>query len=73
LWIGSHSDVKGKNPDPPRHMFNINVDSVSEAFEYLTKKHVTVIAEPFKAPTFDKYFATLADPDGNYVQIIGKK
>lgn len=73
LWIGQHSQVKGKNPDPPRHMFNMNVDSVSQSFEFLTKKGVKVIAKPFKAPTFDKYFATLADPDGNYFQIIGKK
>lgn len=73
LWVGQHSDVHGRNPDPARHMFNLTVDSVSAAYTALRQRGVTVIAEPFKAPTFDKYFATFADPDGNYVQIIGNK
>ena len=73
LWIGQHAGVHGVNPDAPRHMFNITVDSVSTAFIYLQQKKVPVIAEPFKAPTFDKYFATLADPDGNFIQLIGNK
>lgn len=73
LWIGQHSEILGKNKEGARNMFNINVESVSVAYEYLSEKGVTVIAKPFKAPTIDKYFATFADPDGNYVQIIGKK
>lgn len=73
LWIGQHSAVHGKNPDAARHMFNIFVDSVTAATENLIQKRVTVIAAPFKAPTFDKYFATFADPDGNYIQLIGNK
>src|SRR5579864_6634036 len=56
LWVGQHSQVKGKNKDIHRHMFNITVDSVSEAYGYLKKKDVKFIATPFKAPTFDKYF-----------------
>lgn len=71
LWVGQHSEIKGKNKDPLRIMFNINVDSVDKAYEYLVSKKVEVIAKPFKAPTFDKYFATFADPDGNVFQIIG--
>ncbi|MEK7592666.1 MAG: VOC family protein [Patescibacteria group bacterium] len=73
LWIGQHSGIHGKNKDGARIMFNMNVASVREAFKYLKDKGVTVIAEPFKAPTFDKYFATFTDPDGNYFQIIGLK
>lgn len=72
LWAGKHSEIQGKNKDPLRIMFNINVDSVSEVFTYLKGKGVTFIAEPFKAPTFDKWFATFSDPDGNTIQIIGK-
>lgn len=71
LWIGQHSQIKGQNADPHRIMFNINVDSVDEAFDYLQKRGTKVIAKPFKAPTFDKYFATFSDPDGNTFQIIG--
>jgi predicted enzyme related to lactoylglutathione lyase len=71
LWIGQHSGIHGKNKDGARIMFNMNVASVREAFKYLKDEGVTVIAEPFRAPTFDKYFATFTDPDGNYFQIIG--
>lgn len=71
LWIGQHSEVVGKNPDPHRHMFNINVDSVGEAYQHLKAKGVVFLAKPFKAPTFDKYFATFYDPDGNLIQLIG--
>ena len=73
VWAGKHSAITGANKDPLRIMFNISVDSVSEAFTYLKGKGVTFIAEPFKAPTFDKWFATFSDPDGNTVQIIGGK
>lgn len=73
LWIGQHSEVHGHNSDASRHMFNITVDSVSAAYTKLHKKNITIIAKPFKAPTFDKYFATFADPDGNFIQIIGYK
>lgn len=72
IWCGKHSDIKGKNRDPLRIMFNINVDSVKDAYEYLKTQGVKFIAEPFKAPTFDKWFATFSDPDGNTIQIIGK-
>lgn len=71
LWIGQHSEVHGKNPDPHRHMFNLNVDSVQKAYEYLIAKGVEFFAKPFKAPTMEKYFATFYDPDGNFIQIIG--
>ncbi len=54
-------------------MFNLDVDSVNEAFKYLKSKGVRFEAEPLKAPTFDKYFATFYDPDGNLIQIIGPK
>ena len=73
LWIGQHDKVHGENKDPHRHMFNLTVDSVSETFEHLQSKGVEFIASPFKAPTFDKYFATFYDADKNIVQLIGGK
>jgi len=71
LWIGQHSEVKGKNKDNARHMFNLNVASVGKAYEFLKKNGVTFIASPFKAPTMDRYFATFLDLDNNMVQLIG--
>ena len=73
LWIGKHSGVKGKNKDPYRIMFNISVDSVTSAYDELKNRGVEFIAEPFKAPTFDSYFATFKDLDGNIIQFIGDK
>lgn len=73
LWFGKHSEIHGQNKDPLRIMFNINVDSVDKTYEYLKSKGVKFIAKPFKAPTFDKWFVTFSDPDGNTIQCIGKK
>jgi len=73
IWIGQHSKVRGKSPDPHRHMINIEVDSVEQTYQDLKAKGVTFFAKPFKAPTFDKYFATLEDLDGNFIQIVGAK
>lgn len=73
LWIGQHSQVKGKNNDIHRHMFNFEVDSVTETYEKLIKKDVRFFAKPFKAPTMDKYFATFYDLDNNLVQLVGGK
>lgn len=73
LWVGFHDKVKGKNKDKYRIMLNIIVDSVGKSYEYLVERGVNFIATPFKAPTFDKYFATFEDPDGNILQLIGGK
>ena len=54
-------------------MFNIAVDSVSKTYAILKKRGVKFYAKPFKAPTFDKYFATFFDLDGNMLQLIGGK
>ncbi len=73
LWIGYHDQIKGKNKDKYRIMHNFVVDSVSEVYQKLIKNGVKFIAKPFKAPTFDKYFATFEDLDGNIMQLIGNK
>lgn len=73
LWIGYHDKVKGKNTDKYRIMVNYSVESVSQVYENLSKKGVKFMVKPFKAPTFDKYFATFEDPDGNILQLIGGK
>jgi hypothetical protein len=73
LWIGQHSKVHGKNMDIHRHMYNVAVDSVEDVYEKLSAKGVMFLAPPFKAPTFDKYFATFYDLDNNLVQLFGDK
>jgi len=73
FWIGKHSEVHGKSKDPYRIMFNISVDSVAKVYAELKEKGVEFIAEPFKSPVSDSFFATFKDLDGNIVQLIGKK
>ena len=73
LWVGQHSKVKGPNKDIHRHMFNFVVDSVEAAYKRFEARGVKFLATPFKAPTFDKYFATFYDLDNNLVQLIGDK
>lgn len=73
LWIGYHDKVEGKNKDKYRIMVNYAVESVSGTYNQLMKKGVKFLIQPFKAPTFEKYFATFEDPDGNILQLIGGK
>lgn len=73
LWIGYHDKVIGKNKDKYRIMVNYAVESVNETYNRLVKKGVKFLVKPFKAFTFDKYFATFEDPDGNILQLIGGK
>ena len=73
LWIGKHSEVKGKNTDPARHMINFLVDSVEKSYKELKEKGVKFIAKPFAGPLGNGYFATFTDPDGNYLQLWSMK
>lgn len=73
LWIGQHSKVKGISKEPDRIMLNLLVDSVTESYNQLKSKNVEFITNPFKAPTFDKWFATFRDLDGNTLQLYGEK
>jgi predicted enzyme related to lactoylglutathione lyase len=70
LMIGAHSEVKGNNDAPQRIMLTVEVRDVAAAFEELTRHGATVVAEPYR-PDADHGFwlATVADPDGNYVQL----
>lgn len=79
VWIGKHSEVKGKAKENFRHLFNLYPE---EGVEYWYNKvkdnpQVTVVAKPFLAP-FSKpgdewWFATILDPEGNCWQFVGKK
>lgn len=73
LWIGKHSEVKGSNQDPARHMMNFLVDSVEKSYQELKLKGVEFIAKPFAGPLGNGYFATFKDPDGNLLQLWSSK
>lgn len=67
--IGEHSEVKGKSKEPQRIILNIETKEVKEEFERIKKiKDVTIIKEPYEMG--GGMIATLADPDGNYFQLV---
>lgn len=67
--IGEHSEVKGKSKEPPRIIFNFETTEVKEEFERISKiPGVEVIKEPYELG--GGMIATLADPDGNYFQLL---
>lgn len=67
LTIGEHSEVHGKAKEPARIILNFETKAVQAEFERLKKLGVTIIKEP--SGTEDGGIATLADPDGNYIQL----
>ncbi len=73
LWIGKHSEVKGKCKEPARHMLNFLVESIESEYEKLKKEGVKFIAKPFEGPVENGYFATFEDTDGNLLQLWSEK
>ena len=71
LSIGAHDKVKGKSINPERVIFNFETREVQEEFDRIKGLGATVIAEPYKLDGWDKPgIATLADPEGNYFQLM---
>ena len=68
IAIMEHSEVKGQAKEPARMILNLETNTVKEEFERLQKLNVTVIKEPYEMG--GGWIATLADPDGNYVQLV---
>src|SRR5262245_4740802 len=66
ISVGEHSEVKGQSKEPSRIILNLETKQVKEEFARLQKLNVTVIKEPYEMG--GGWIATLADPDGNYVQ-----
>ena len=70
MMIGSHSEVHGKNVAPARIMLTLEVEDVEAAYEKVMECGATSVAEPYKPdPSSDMLLATVADLDGNYVQL----
>lgn len=68
ISIGEHSEVKGQAKEPSRIMLNLETKAVQQEFERLKKLNVTVIKEPYEMG--GGWIATLADPDGNFIQLM---
>lgn len=72
ITVGPHSEVKGRNPSPGRIILNIESEDVPGDFARLVAAGATVVREPYAMDGMppDTWIATLADPDGNYFQLM---
>jgi predicted enzyme related to lactoylglutathione lyase len=71
LSIGPHSEVHGKSDQPGRLILNIESDDVKADFARMRDAGAVVIREPYNFDEYPDYWiATLADPDGNYFQLV---
>jgi predicted enzyme related to lactoylglutathione lyase len=68
LSILDHSEMVGRTKDPGRIMFNFETPQVKEEFERIKGLGCVVIKEPYEME--GGWVATLADPDGNYFQLV---
>jgi predicted enzyme related to lactoylglutathione lyase len=68
ISVLSHSEMGGRAKDPGRVIINFETPQVKEEFERIKAIGATVIREPYEMG--GGWIATLADPDGNYFQLV---
>ncbi len=68
LTVGEHSEVQGQAKEPARIILNFETKAVQAEYERLKQAQVTVIKEPYEME--GAWIATLADPDGNFIQLM---
>ena len=68
LGLGTHSEVRGPNTDPARHMVGFASDDLTADWERLKEAGVEFIQDPTDYGELS--IATLKDPEGNLVQLF---
>jgi len=68
LSVLEHSGMTGGAKEPGRVMFNLETTQVKDEFQRLKGLGGKVIQEPYQMG--EGWIATLADPDGNYFQLM---
>jgi len=68
ISVLDHSGMTGPAKDPGRILLNFETQQVKEEFERIKALGGTVIREPYEMG--GGWIATLADPDGNYFQLV---
>ncbi len=63
-----HSEMAGKTKDPGRVLLNFETPQVKEEFARIKGLGAAVVREPYQMG--NGWLATLADPDGNYFQLV---
>lgn len=68
LGVLKHSEMGGNAKDPGRVILNFETAQVQEEFDRIKAFGGAVIRAPYKMG--EGWIATLADPDGNYFQLM---
>lgn len=68
LLVDGRDDLADRNPEPGRIILNLTTDDAREVTSHLDRLGVPWIAELEERE--HGHFATFADPDGNYVQVL---
>ena len=71
IAIGAHDQVKGKNREPGRVIWNLEAADVKGESARLKSAGATVVREPYDpGENSGTFIATFSDPDGNYFQLM---
>ena len=71
LSVGPHDQVKGKNAQPGRLIWNIESSDVKGDFDALVTAGASVVQEPYRPDAEQEmWIATFSDPDDNYFQLV---
>ena len=68
VGLGTHSEVHGKAVDPARHIIGLETDDIQADYGRLKGLGVEFLEAPTQGGPVT--FATLKDPEGNYVQLV---
>ena len=68
LALGTHSEVRGRNADPARHMVALSTNDVDGDSKRLRGAGVQFVEDPTDYGGLR--IATLRDPEGNLVQLL---
>jgi|RhiMetdeSRZDD1v2_1073273.scaffolds.fasta_scaffold2328598_1 predicted enzyme related to lactoylglutathione lyase len=70
VMFGPHDQVKGKNREPGRIIWNFETPDVKGEFAKLKAAGATVVKEPYDpGENSGMLIGTFSDPDGNYFQL----
>jgi predicted enzyme related to lactoylglutathione lyase len=67
LGLGTHSQVRGRNADPARHMVGLASDDLTADWRRLKQAGVEFVEDPTDYGNLS--IATLKDPEGNLIQL----
>ena len=71
VGLGTHSEVRGRNADPARHMIGLATDDLAGDWKRLKAAGVEFVEDPTDYDTVS--IATCRDPEGNLVQLIQRR